>query len=161
VRRLLAICLAASLGGCGYSTDMLHDTSYRTVAIPIFKNETFYRGYELELTRAVIGMIENRTHMKVVNDRAAADTVLLGTLLGFEPHVLTEDPSDVETEMQVAVLISLRWYEQATGRDIVVLPSFRETAEAALAAGETLDDARREAFMDIAERMVEQLEGEW
>ena len=160
MRKLALICLVLA-AGCGYSTASLHDTRYRTISVPIFGNDTFYRGFEYELTRAVIEMVEGRTNMKVVNDRNTADTILLGTLVDYGTHVLTEDPSDIETEIQVAVLMSLKWYERASGRDIMVLPAFRETAEAALPAGQTPDDARREAFTDIAERIVEQLEGGW
>jgi len=158
---VLVCSLVTLCAGCGYSMGRLHESRYKTIAVPTFRNRTFYRGFEVELTRAVIEMIESRTTMKVVNVRRDADTVLAGEILDYEPSVLTEDPNDVETELQVTLVTSIRWTKNPSGKELIYLPTFRETAEAALALGENLETARREAFRDIAERIVEQLESDW
>ncbi len=76
-RRVLLLTVA-SLAGCqstghvsifGYSTRPNYDECIRTVHVPIFENNTFRRGLEYDLTRAVIREIEQKTPFKVVSDR--------------------------------------------------------------------------------------------
>ncbi len=79
---------AAMLPGCaswdghfelfGYTTRPMYDLSIRTVYVPIFKNQTFNRGLEFQLTQAVIREIESKTPYKVVQCREAADTETAG-----------------------------------------------------------------------------------
>ena len=145
----------------GYSTKGLVSREYHTVHVPIFRNRTLYRRFEFELTQAVIEMIENRTHLKVVNDPAKADTLLLGDIRDFKQRVLSEDTDDNVQEYQVALVLSIRWINQKTGKDIVNVPRLRETAEAVLVRGENVVTASRETFRDVAERIVEKMESDW
>ena len=62
----------------GYTTKPNYDTSIHTVRVPIFKNVTFYRGLEFELTQAIVREIEAKTPYKVVGEGCAADTELSG-----------------------------------------------------------------------------------
>jgi hypothetical protein len=43
----------------GYTTRPNYDSGIRTVRVPIFKNVTFWRGLEFDLTRAVVREIES------------------------------------------------------------------------------------------------------
>ena len=60
---VIAVLAAASVvGGCrGYSPDSLFRPDIRTVHIRVFDNKTFWRGYEVGLTRAVENEIKMRT----------------------------------------------------------------------------------------------------
>src|SRR5215471_5504302 len=58
----------------GYTTRANYDTSIHTVRVPIFKNNTFYKGMEFDLTRAVVREIEAKTPFKVVSEGCSADT---------------------------------------------------------------------------------------
>src|SRR5262245_18623075 len=72
----------------GYTTQPNYDTSIRTVYVPIFKNNTFRRGLEFELTRAVIREIEAKTPYKVVSDPCNADTELSGAIIALTKTVI-------------------------------------------------------------------------
>ena len=158
-----ALLAASSLlaAGCGYSTQALVDPQYKTIAVPIFKNETRYRKFEFELTRAVIDEIEKKTHLKVVNSRETADTILYGNLMEYRliPTVETED--DVVTQYRLIVTLDLKWIDRKTGKTIFADPVFSENAYAALEAGQTLRDARREAFSEVAEKVIDRMEMRW
>ncbi|KPJ59245.1 MAG: hypothetical protein AMS15_07125 [Planctomycetes bacterium DG_23] len=148
------------LAGCGYSNIALIPTDINTVAVGIFQNDTFYRGLEFELTRALVQEIERRTHLKVV-ERERADTLLTGTITEVYERVLVEDQADQPTEKQITIVINFRWEDLRSGEVIVSRNNFRQTAEYIIPAGETLITARSEAFADVAERIVEQMEGGW
>lgn len=145
----------------GYSTKGLISRKYQTISVPIFKNRTLERRFEFELTQAVIEMIEDRTHMKVVNEPAQADTRLVCEILDFDRRILSEDTNDVVQELQIRLVLSMEWIDQKTGETIVRVKRFRETAEAVPARGENDLTAAREAFRDIAERIVERMESDW
>ena len=145
--------------GCGYSMKSLYDQSYSTIAVPIFKNKTFYREYEFRLTEAVIKEIETRTPYKVVN-RSEADTLLTGEIVSIQQPVLTEDVLDRVAEFQYSVTVQVRWKDQKTGRILLDAP-FTKRAEADVRRGENLQSASQEALADLAEVVVEALEKKW
>ena len=153
--------LALGAAGCGYSSGSLVNPEYKTVAVPIFENATRYREFEFELTRAVVNQIEKKTHLKVVNNRNAADTILIGELVDFDPIVTVETTGDVVSQYRVVVVLNVKWRDRRTGKLLLDDPAFSKSADAALEAGETLRDARAEAFSDIAEKLVERMEMEW
>ena len=158
---LILLLLLLCAHGCGYSTGRLLNTKYKTIAVPIFKNATRYRDFEFELTRAVVSEIEKKTHLKVVNNRNAADTILIGQLVDFDPVVTVETTGDTVSQYRVVVVLNIKWRDRRTGEFLLVEPAFSKYANAALEAGETLRDARGEAFSDIAEKLVERMEMEW
>src|SRR5438132_4508337 len=65
----------------GYTTRPNYDPGIRTIRVPIFKNYTYIRGLEFDLTKAVIREIQTRTPFKVVSADCPADTELTGTIL--------------------------------------------------------------------------------
>src|SRR6266851_4580180 len=64
----------------GYTTRPNYDPGIRTIRVPIFKNNTYIRGLEFDLTRAVIREIQSKTPFRVVAADCAADTELTGTI---------------------------------------------------------------------------------
>src|SRR6516162_2683621 len=65
----------------GYTTKPLYDLSIHSVRVPVFKNLTFLRGLENQLTEAVVREIHAKTPYRVVQDCEAADTELIGTIV--------------------------------------------------------------------------------
>lgn len=79
---LLPACTSdGQLSLLGYTSRPVHDSSIRTVRVPIFKNKTYRQGLEYELTEAVIHEIEARTPWKVVPEGCPADTELVGKIV--------------------------------------------------------------------------------
>lgn len=83
------------LAGCGYHTAG-HATripaSVRSIAVPIFVNQTQTYRIEQMLTRDVVRELIGRTHYQVSNDAGqSADAVLKGTVISAQAAPLTYD----------------------------------------------------------------------
>src|SRR5262245_3935605 len=73
----------------GYTTQPNYDPqTIHTVYMPISKNDTFRRGLEFDLTRAIIREIESKTPYKVISDPCRADTELTGTIIFLNKNIL-------------------------------------------------------------------------
>ena len=155
---LVIATLAAS--GCGYTaTRTLHDPKYRTIAIPIFKNRTFYREFEFRLTEELKKVVESRTPYKVV-DRGA-DTTLLGEIVDVRQVVVARDVASNPTERQLDITVRFEWKDNATGEVILLVPGFHEVESSRRGFGEPLDDVVGRAVVKLAERIVERMEAAW
>jgi len=126
----------------------------------MFDNLTFYRGFEFALTRALSNEINAKTHLRIVPLRDA-QTLLEGRIIGFKQNVLTEDVDDNIRELEVTLVVDMTWTDLATNRKIRSIRGFVQTAQAKLDIGENLETATVEAFADIAERLVNELEADW
>ena len=156
---LLALCLLLMTVGCGYTTGSLHDTQYQTIAVPIFKNQTFYRGFEHRLTEAVKKEIETKTPYKIVN-REEADTLLTGEIVGVQQPVLTDTALATVAEFQLVITVQIRWKDMKTGKILKDLPVTNRT-NVDTRRGQTIETAQEDMFTHLAELIVEELEKEW
>lgn len=139
-RLLVAACLALLLSSCegdghftvlGYSTRPNYDLSIRTVYVPIFKNRTFRRGLEFDLTRAVVREIEAKTPYKVVSDCNLADTELTGTIINLTKNVINRNQLNEVREAETVLAVELVWRNLRTG-EILSQPKMKEVPPAAL-----------------------------
>lgn len=125
--RLLLFVVAAGalfLPGCdwdgqftvlGYTTAPQYDRSIHTVYVPIFKNLTFWKRMEFELTRQVIREIETKTPYKVVSDRSKADTELLGTIISYNKNVINRNQLNEIREAETTLAVEVVWRDLRTG----------------------------------------------
>ncbi|MCF6158236.1 MAG: hypothetical protein E3K32_06635 [wastewater metagenome] len=150
----------ASLGGCGYSSKSLLRSNVRSIYIPIFDNDTFRRGLEFELTKAVIDQILIRTQLNIVN-KDEADSVLLGKITNVFEDVLIEDTRDNIVESRVIVAVAVQWIDKRTGRTIIERKNIKSAAEFIVLRNETLTTAGNEAFVRIARDIVEEMQEDW
>jgi hypothetical protein len=104
----------------GYTTRPNYDTHYHTIRVPIFKSKTFWSavpvpGLEMELTRAVIREIEDKTPYKVVGDDCQADTELIGTVVSFNKAILNYNQNMETRETETTLVVELYWRDIRTG----------------------------------------------
>jgi hypothetical protein len=99
----------------GYTTRPNYDTTIHTVYVPIFKNHTFYKGLEFDLTRAVVREIEAKTPYKVVSNEECADTVLTGTIISYNQNVLNRNQLNEIREMETTMGAEVIWRDRRTG----------------------------------------------
>lgn len=124
--------LLAALVGCqsgsptlfGYQAgaDALYDSCYKTVYVPIFHNRAFqttpYRGFEAEITQAVVREIGAKTRFKVVSDPDKADTELIGVIVGIDKQLLNRNQQNTIREGEVIVSIDVVWRDLHTGKNL-------------------------------------------
>jgi hypothetical protein len=119
----LALASCASWDGhfsiLGYSTRPNYDLSIHTVRVPIFQNRTFWTttpvpGMEMDLTRAIIREIEDKTPYKVV--QCNADTELSGSILSFFKAPLSYNQMFYAREIETTLTVELTWRDLRTGK---------------------------------------------
>jgi len=119
---LLAVALPACEGGgnftiplLGYTTKPNYDTRFKTIYLPTFKNLTFYRGLEFDLTKALEREILAKTPYRIVSDRASADTVLKGTIVSMTKNILNRNQLNEIREAQTVMKAVIVWRDLHTG----------------------------------------------
>lgn len=145
--------------GCGYSTEGLHRTDVKTVAVPIFQSSEFRRGLEYEMTRELIRMIELRTPYKVTQ-KETADSELTGTVVDLAETVVAQDDHDNVTEAQVTLHVTYEWKDLRTGLRLKGRP-LHYAWHFAASERQTLRSAQTTAIRKLAELIVEDMENDW
>ena len=157
---VVAACALAFVGGCFYSWGPLTDPAYKTVYMPIFRNETTERHVENDLTEALRRVYNEAGSWRVTSDPDRADLVLTGRVVRFQRTPLSETREDNVLELQVSVTADVRLTDARTGqiiRDRVI----SESGDATLILGQTEEEATREALNDVAKKIYEALERNW
>ncbi|MBE7443947.1 MAG: LptE family protein [Planctomycetia bacterium] len=149
-----------SLESCGYSSKSLLRSNVRSIYVPIFDNNTFRRGYEFDLTKAVRDQILLRTRLNIV-DKDEADSVLFGKITSVNENVLIENTRDNIVESRVSVGIEIRWVDRRTGRTIVERKNIKRQAEFIVSRNETLTSSSKESFVIVAQGVVDAMEEDW
>jgi hypothetical protein len=99
----------------GYTTRPNYDAGIHTIHVPIFKNYTYIRELEFDLTRAVIREIEARTPFKVVSEGCPADTELTGTIITLNKTVINRTQLNEVREAQTVLGVEIIWRDLRTG----------------------------------------------
>lgn len=99
----------------GYTSRPNYDTHIKTVHVPIFKNLTMWRGFEFELTQAVVREIEAKTPYKVVSQASCADTELTGTIVSFQKNIINRTQLNEIREAQTTLGVEVVWKDLRTG----------------------------------------------
>jgi hypothetical protein len=105
----------------GYSTRPNYDTGIRTVYVPIFQNNTFYKGLEFRLTQALVREIETKTPYKVVNCREDADTELFGKIINFDKSVVLNNQLNEIRQGQTIMSVEVVWRDLRPGFNEAIL----------------------------------------
>jgi hypothetical protein len=155
-RLVLGLVAVLSVSGCGYTAGSLLRGDVHTVAVGIFENETFRRGLELELTRALKSELRTRTHLVQVQP-AQAESTLEGVITQVEERVLSEDEDDRVLLERVTVTVAVRWI-RSDGEVLADLPRVRASADFATGRGEDAALGSRRALSEVARRIVLLLE---
>jgi hypothetical protein len=92
----------------GYATAPQYPAHIRTVRVPIFKNETFVRGIEFELTEAVVKHIEAKTPWKVVHHEGA-DAELTGKIINVAKRVIIKNQLNEVRDAEVRLGVEVLW----------------------------------------------------
>ncbi len=159
IKRILII-LVLFLAGCGYTSRSLIEQNVRSIYVPIFDNETFRRGLEFNLTRAIKEEILYRTQLKIV-DKRHADTILTGKIKEVQENVLIENPDAVVVESRVTVTVVVSWEDQRTGRFLMNNRAVSAAAEFIATRNEDVEFGEIEAFTDLAAKVVNLMERNW
>ncbi|MBN9122152.1 MAG: LptE family protein [Planctomycetes bacterium] len=97
----------------------LYDPNVRTVYVPLFNNRSFqttpYRGFEIDVTQAVIREIGKTTSFRVTSDYERADTELLGNIVMIQKQILNRNQQNQVREAEVIVSVDVVWRDLRDG----------------------------------------------
>jgi len=153
------------LTGCGYTVGNGFNPEIRTVSIPIFENDTFRRGIEVQLTEAVQKEVQTRTPYRLAKG-LNADTRLTGRIVQTRKDVLGENKYDDPRELQQSLMIVTKWENLRTGEVLAqqevplsptAIPLTTQT-EFAPEVGQSLATATQDTLDQLARRIVNMME---
>lgn len=155
----LAAAALALLPGCGYSAGPLTHHEYRRVYLPMFRNQTFWRDFEVGLTHEVEKELGSRPGISIA-PQEGADIVLAGTIVDFQQHVLTESTTDAVRESSTVTRVRVDVKDAHTG-EVERTYEVRYRATFVPANGETAQTAAATSFVALARRIVDGLEDDF
>lgn len=152
----------AVLTGCGYSSKSKLPDGIRTIAVPIFRNQTFRREIELELAQALRKEILAKTDLKLVDLKSKiAHSALEGEIIDFELVRLRENEEDEAVEYRVNLVVNIKFHNLRTGEVIYSVDNLQRNAEFLVSKGEGLAKAREEAVRELSREIVSQVLHRW
>jgi hypothetical protein len=173
LRRLTRSSLGAGLllvlfTGCGYTLGSGFSPEIKTVAVPLFENDTYRRGLELQLTEAVQKQIQNRTPYRLARGNNA-DTRLTGRIVQAQKHVLGETGNDDPRQLQMSIMVRVTWENLRTGeilaqQEVPVAPeAIPLAAQAGFAPelGQSQATATQTAIDQLARHITNMMETPW
>lgn len=160
---LMMIPGCASSPNQGYAFDSGFDESIRTIAVPIFRNETTSRGLEVQLTEAVQKQLQQRTPWRLSStDRA--DTTLVGVITSTQLNVLSDDPqTGLVQEQGVRITIRFEWRDNRSGEVLVARDGYSASAvfSPSRGVGDRIEMGQRNAIEELATDLVSDLRSSW
>ena len=161
IRSVLLTLPMLFLGGCGYTTRSLYNSSIKTVAVPMWRNDTFRRQLEFKLTEAIDKNIEARTPYRLAS-RSTADSVLTGTIVSVQENVLNSNfQTNLPQQTQVSIAVDFTWRDLRTGKVLEVRKNFAASASEVPAIGTQLPDAEQAVIERLARRIVDSMQKPW
>jgi hypothetical protein len=113
---ILALALLSSLS-CGYTASTSLPGHIKTIAIPVFRNETLEYLIEEELTNTVVEHFVNDNRLRIVGEKEAS-SILLGTVTSYEHKVFSYSAGEVAQEYEVIIKVAIEFKDVSNGRII-------------------------------------------
>lgn len=166
---LLSALLALALTACatdpadGYAFASAHDQSIRTVAVPIFSNDTFHTGLELTLTEDVIKQIQRQTPWRITSAESA-DALLTGSITSVNLRTLsTRTGAGLVQEMAVEIAVDFELVDNRSGRTLTSRTGYKALGSfvPAQPSGERIDVGYAGATQTLARDLVGDLQNAW
>lgn len=168
--RVAALAIAALAAGCasdgtapGYGMQSRFPKEYRTIAVDVFRNETFDRPLNGELTEAVIKEVQSMTPYRITSE-SRADTLLRGTVRRRNIRELSKSRgTGLSEEVLYEVAVDWEWVDQRTGKVIVARNNFMASAlfVPSRPSAEPTEIGRLAVVQNLATDIVANLQGNW
>ncbi len=96
---------------CGYSLSSKSNPHIKTVAVPIFDNDTLEKGVEDLLTAELINVLQENRSL-TLTDEKRADSVLIGRIVDYRRTVHTYDTAENVQEYKVEILVRVEYEDR-------------------------------------------------
>jgi hypothetical protein len=154
-----AILAALAGGGCGYTASpALLPAHLKTIAIPVFRNETTEYNLEQAITQAVIDRFVADNHLRIVGERDA-NAVLRGSITQYKNAIFGFSAGETAEEYRVTIAVSVILKDQVKNRELwseesLIKYSNYFVVDVPGQPARTELDGRQEAIAKIAEEIL-------
>jgi len=160
-----ALCFGAV--GCssdpsrGYTIGNTRTSDVRTVAVPVFGNDTFDRELAPQLTAAIVSELQAAGYR--VSRQDVADTTLSGTITDSRLIEAVEGRGGLGQEYLVELTISYEWTDNRTGGVLLSRRGVQasETFTPARGVGEPIEVGQNSAVQRLARTIVHSMRSSW
>ena len=118
------LALSILIWGCGYKfRDMSSSLppNVKTIAVPIFQNNTNELGLENVFTAAVVSEF-NRRRLMPVKSVQSADAILTGVISSIHYSAVSYGANELATERRVRLVVDVRVTDRSSGKPLWVRP---------------------------------------
>lgn len=155
--------LVSSALGCHYTAKQIFPKQYHSIAVPIFKNTTFYRGVEDDLAEALTKQLETRTPYAIASTHSA-QTALSGTITSItQRRISRSGTGGLSQEIEIKITVNFIWKDLQTGKVILERKGFTAVGHYVPAhpVAEPFEVAQNQAVSRLANNIVNQMAGDW
>lgn len=103
------------VSACGYRWGFVRPEGVRTIAVPVFENDTFRRGVEIALTEEVSKEIAERSGF-LLESADRADALLKGRILAIQDQVVQQAPQGQVRSAIVWITVQAQLVDRRTGK---------------------------------------------
>lgn len=147
-----------SLAGCAYHVGPVRPVTHRSVAVPMFKNQTLKPQLQAQVTNAIIKRLQADGTLRLEWEQDA-EVVVTGTITRYGRTVQRWHRIDVEKpreyRLELEAVVEAR--DRATGK--VLLPPTTLTGKADAFIGSDLQSAEQQALPLMADDLARQVVG--
>lgn len=154
MRHLLPYALIISiLGGCAYSFSSGLPSHIKTVAVPLFANETSEFGVAEEITEKLVAALVRDGTLRVVADEGDASSVILGIVRSYAEEPYSYSREENVDQYIIRIAVEVRFQDRV--KDEVLWESQRLFGSATY--GNTNPDQRGEGLETAIQQVVEEV----
>jgi outer membrane lipopolysaccharide assembly protein LptE/RlpB len=160
-----ALALAGTLGGCAYTVRNSLPSHLKTLAIPVFGNNTVEFGLADDITQSLTnGFLADRS-LRIAQERDA-NAVLRGTVVAYRNQVFGYTSAERATEYEIVLTVSVSFRDMIKNRDLwkddamTVRTTYNVVAVGTQPA-QTEADGRRDVIQKLTDRIVSRTVQGW
>jgi len=161
----IALILAAAAPGCGYTVRSSLPSHLKTLAIPIFGNNTVEFGLADDITQSLVnGFLVDRS-MRIVQERDA-NAVLRGSVVAYRNQVFGYTSSERATEYEIVLTVQVAFRDMIKNRDVwkedaLTVRTTYNVVAVGTEPAKTETDGRKEVVQKLTDQIVSRTVQGW
>jgi hypothetical protein len=159
----LLVVVLAVCGCAGYQVGTLLPEHIKTIAVPVFANDTDEPNIEIQATTAVINQLNTDGTLRVVDEDEDPDVVLKARIVKYERKSIRYSGATRPAEYRITVTVLATLHHTREGTDLWKDTRLSGNTEFIVGSGLPASErrARPEALEDLAHDIVEQIVEGW
>ena len=161
----IALILTAAAAGCGYTVRSSLPSHLKTLAIPIFGNNTVEFGLADDITQSLVnGFLADRS-LRIVQERDA-NAVLRGSVVAYRNQVFGYTSSERATEYEIVLTVQVAFRDMIKNRDVwkedaLTVRTTYNVVAVGTEPAKTETDGRKEVIQKLTDQIVSRTVQGW